>query len=59
MRTNSVLSSKINMYIAACCIAAFGLVMTSYLLKKAELDDPVSTSVTSAMSATMVAMNER
>ena len=47
----SVLTSKINLYISVFFIGAFGLVATSTLLRAAQLDDPVTSSLAGALAS--------
>ena len=49
MRNRSIWSSNVNFYISITFIAAFGITTTSFLLKFANLDDPITETLTSTM----------
>jgi hypothetical protein len=48
---HSALTSTVNFYISVAFILAFGLTATSIVLRIAELEDPITASVTAALLA--------
>ena len=55
---NSILTSKVNLLISAFFIGAFGLVATSTLLRAAQLDDPVTSSLAGALASERIATQQ-
>ncbi len=51
MRNRSIWTSTVNFYVSIIFMAMFGLATTSFLLRFAELDDPVTGILTSSIEA--------
>jgi hypothetical protein len=49
MSKKSFLTSRVNFFISILFVASFGLVATSLMLKFAQLDDPITATLTTTL----------
>jgi hypothetical protein len=51
MKKHTIWSANVNFYISIIFIGVFGLTTTSFLLKFADLDDPITNTLTTTIAS--------